>query len=498
MTMLDDERLASLLARAGAAFDVPGTGVDDILARAAGRVAGAGDTDGADGTDSTDGTDGLGGAGEGTGDGAPALPAPAEDGRVRRLVVVAARHRMFTVAACVVVALAVAGTVGGLLRSPSGPTVTSGLAHPPRGPVTPSPETTTIPHGPSGGVSSKLNTGAPRAFGTSNAAQGSAAAPPVTTPTAPTLPGGAVGQSAKIEQTGTLGLAVGRGRLARTMTQLTALAGAYGGFVANSQTQSGAGAGGAPYGSVTLQVPVASFSAALRQAQALGRTSGLTTKATDVTGQYVDLQSRITALQDSRQQYLTILAKATTVGDVLAVQEQLDGIQSQIEQLQGQLQVLSSETSYSTLTVTVNEGTPPPAARTATRVRARAGLARQHRRVRGRGRGPRPSGRAPALRVAACLGVLLVGGPRPVAPLPAAPALTLSDRSPTPAGAPASSPRRCRPTGRHLSLTATVPVAAHDDGVEPCLGEHGAGQGSRLQRARRDLSVPEDVTTNAS
>ena len=409
MTMLDDERLASLLARAGAAFDVPGTGVDDILARAAGRVAGAGDTDGADGTDSTDGTDGLGGAGEGTGDGAPALPAPAEDGRVRRLVVVAARHRMFTVAACVVVALAVAGTVGGLLRSPSGPTVTSGLAHPPRGPVTPSPETTTIPHGPSGGVSSKLNTGAPRAFGTSNAAQGSAAAPPVTTPTAPTLPGGAVGQSAKIEQTGTLGLAVGRGRLARTMTQLTALAGAYGGFVANSQTQSGAGAGGAPYGSVTLQVPVQSFSAALRQAQALGRTSGLTTKATDVTGQYVDLQSRITALQDSRQQYLTILAKATTVGDVLAVQEQLDGIQTQIEQLQGQLQVLSSETSYSTLTVTVNEGTPPPPPGPL----PESGLVRAwHDSIGGFVAGVEGLVRlaGPLLFALACLGVLLVGG----------------------------------------------------------------------------------------
>jgi hypothetical protein len=329
---------------------------------------------------------------------------------VHRLVVVAARHRMLAVAACVVVVLAIAGTVGALLRGPSGPTVTSGLAHPPRTPATPSPLTsTTIPHGPSGGVSSKLNTGAPRAFGTSNGAQGSTAAPPVTTPTAPALPGGAVGQSAKIEQTGTLGLAVGRGRLARTMTQLTALAGAYGGFVANSQTQSGAGAGGAPYGSVTLQVPVQNFSEVLRQAQALGRTSGLTTKATDVTAQYVDLQSRITALQDSRQQYLTILAKATTVGDVLAVQEQLDGIQTQIEQLQGQLQVLSSETSYSTLTVTVNEGTPPPPPGPL----PESGLVRAwHDSVGGFVAGVEGLVRlaGPVLFALVCLGVLLVGG----------------------------------------------------------------------------------------
>jgi hypothetical protein len=138
---------------------------------------------------------------------------------------------------------------------------------------------------------------------------------------------------------------------------LDAIAVSDGGFVANSQTQSGAAAAS---GSVTLQVPVGSFAGVVRRAEALGRVSDLSTKATDVTGQYVDLQSRITALQASRQQYLTILAKATTVGDVLAVQEQIDSTQSQIEQLQGQLQLLASQTSYSTVTVTVGESAPPP------------------------------------------------------------------------------------------------------------------------------------------
>ena len=39
MTMLDDDRLASLFAQAGATFDVPATGPDDIVARATGRLA---------------------------------------------------------------------------------------------------------------------------------------------------------------------------------------------------------------------------------------------------------------------------------------------------------------------------------------------------------------------------------------------------------------------------------------------------------------------------
>ena len=342
MTMLDDDRLASLLAHAGDAFEVPASGVEDILARAAGpaRDAEAGGT--------ADATAGPGG--EPTG--------PVRDGRARRLVALADRHRVLSAAACIVVALVVAGTVGALVRRAVGTDHDLGAA-------------ADHPCGAVGAGGRRDHDRAERARGPVRRQRALAvpdlegrrvgdlraerrAGAAVTTPTAPSLPGGAVGQSAKIEQTGTLGLAVGRGALTRTMTKLTALAVGNGGFVASSQTQSGAGTGGAPYGTITLQVPVANFSALLKRAQALGRTTDLTTKATDVTGQYVDLQSRIAALQASRQAYLAILAKATSVGDVLSVQEQLDTIQPQIEQLQGQLQVLTSETSYSTLTVTVS------------------------------------------------------------------------------------------------------------------------------------------------
>jgi len=348
MTMLDDDRLASLFARAGAVFEVPTTGPDDILARAAGRGATA------------EGNGDSAGAGEGDRDdtGTATFGGPAPLGRVRRLVGVAGRHRVFSIAACIVVLLVLVGSVGALVHTPARPTITAAPAHasvttPSTVPNTVPSTSTTTPEFSSNGTSAQAKNAAPL-----GAAQGTGSAPAsASTPqNTPSLPNGAVGQPARIEQTGSLTLTVGRGKLSRTVTQLTALAVSDGGFVANSQTQSGAG----PSGSVTLQVPVNSFATVLARAQALGRASDLTTKATDVTGQYVDLQSRITALQASRQQYLTILAKATSVGDVLAVQEQIDSIQSQIEQLQGQLQLLTSQTSYSKLTVTVSESTPTP------------------------------------------------------------------------------------------------------------------------------------------
>jgi len=144
-------------------------------------------------------------------------------------------------------------------------------------------------------------------------------------------------------------------------TALMNLVTAYGGFVASTQTQT-ASPGSPAQSTVTLQVPEASFDQVLNAVKGYGKVASLTTQATDVTGQYVDLQAQITALQDSRQQYLTIMTKATTIGGILSVQSQLDTLQSQLDQLQGQLRLLNNETTYATLAVTVTQKVvaPPP------------------------------------------------------------------------------------------------------------------------------------------
>jgi phosphoglycerol transferase MdoB-like AlkP superfamily enzyme len=49
------------------------------------------------------------------------------------------------------------------------------------------------------------------------------------------------------------------------------------------------------------------------------------------------------------------MTKATSISDILAVQGQLNTLQSQIEQLQGQLNVLNHETTFSSLTVALTE-----------------------------------------------------------------------------------------------------------------------------------------------
>ena len=325
MPALTDDFLGTLFVEAGAAFEVPASGASDIVGRALGSDDGSLDEGRVTPAAETDGPP----PGRRTG-----------SGTLRS-------HRLLAIAAGLIVLAGIAG-VGLALRPTTGSHPTASVAAGPQ-------RSTATPNagGPSRSFSPTQGTTQPQPN------QG-LSAPPSAAPQ-PTSP---AGQSTKIAQTGSLDLQVPKGTLTSTITALTTLATRAQGFVANTQTRAHPGAGGtSPQGSVTLEVPEASFGAVLHDAQVLGKSLNLTTKATDVTGKYVDLQSRITSLQASRQQYLAILAKATSISDILAVQAQLDTLQSQIEQLQGQLAVLTNETTYSTLTVTVHE--PPPAHRPA-------------------------------------------------------------------------------------------------------------------------------------
>jgi hypothetical protein len=348
MPVLDDAFLGTLFEEAAATFAVPPSGVDDIIRRARGDANDTGET-GGDGGDGVDGPMTVGTDPDGA--------APAQ----RRLGGAVRSHRLLAVAAAVIVVAVIAGvsfTLGHRSTGSARVATQSATGVPAPGPLT----STTVPTTRHGAVGGPFGTSAPAVTPSTAVNQGPANAS--TSAGSPLkAPGGAVptqtapaGPSAKIVQTGTLVMQVPKGAVASTVTALSALATQVQGMVATSHLKTNVAA---PQGSVTLQVPVASFSSVVHRAEAMGRSQKLTTKAKDVTGSYVDLQSRITALEASRQQYLTILAKATSISDILAVQAQLDNLQSQIEQLQGQLALVTNETTYSSLTVMVHA--PPPA-----------------------------------------------------------------------------------------------------------------------------------------
>ena len=160
--------------------------------------------------------------------------------------------------------------------------------------------------------------------------------------------------ASRVEKTGELDLQVPKGQVSATLSKLSDIARFDRGYVSGSSTQE---SGTAPSGEVTIRVPVANFEKAVHDARSITGTKvlSLQTSGVDVTSKYVDLQARIKALKASRSTFLTILSKATTIGEILSVQQRVDDVQTQIEQLQGQLRVLASTTSMSTLTVTVDQ-----------------------------------------------------------------------------------------------------------------------------------------------
>jgi len=160
--------------------------------------------------------------------------------------------------------------------------------------------------------------------------------------------------TSRVEKTGELDLQVPKGQVSATLSKLSDIATFVRGYVSDSSTQE---SGSAPSGEVTLRVPVNRFEQAVHDARTITGTKvlSLQTSGVDVTSKYVDLQARIKALKATRSTFLTILSKATTIGEILSVQQRVDDVQTQIEQLQGQLRVLASTTSMSTLTVTVDQ-----------------------------------------------------------------------------------------------------------------------------------------------
>ena len=106
---------------------------------------------------------------------------------------------------------------------------------------------------------------------------------------------------------------------------------------------------------VTLlcRVPAAQLDPTIDRIAALGEEKSRSTSASDVTDQYADLETRLrnnTALRDRLQQ---LLSRATKVEDVLAIEKELNRVQSEVETMQGRLDRMKSQVALSDLSVTL-------------------------------------------------------------------------------------------------------------------------------------------------
>ena len=157
----------------------------------------------------------------------------------------------------------------------------------------------------------------------------------------------------RIVRTATVDLEVGKGGLNDTVNRATDVVTRAKGIYVGSSTS--VPDGDPASGQVTFRVPVDAFEPVLRELKALGTYRGEQSSTEDVTNQYVDLNGQLAAWRAQERVYLRLLDRARSVTDVIAVQNQLQQVQSNIERLQGQLDHLEDQSSFSTIVLRLTE-----------------------------------------------------------------------------------------------------------------------------------------------
>jgi hypothetical protein len=157
----------------------------------------------------------------------------------------------------------------------------------------------------------------------------------------------------KIVRDGTISLLVPDGSLGPKLARVVAIAHANGGFVLSSQTE------GSTTGTLTIRVPAAHFDDAIGQVGGLGTVESSSVTGKDVTNEFVDYKAHLQNLAGRRTVLRALLARTTTIGESLTVVNQLEDVQLQIDQIEGQLRFLNNQVAESTLTVDLREQSAP-------------------------------------------------------------------------------------------------------------------------------------------
>ncbi|MDD1705255.1 MAG: DUF4349 domain-containing protein [Methanoregula sp.] len=137
--------------------------------------------------------------------------------------------------------------------------------------------------------------------------------------------------------------------------QFEEMANAQGGYLSSSTLNKD---GDRHTGTVVIRVPQGQFTALLNGVKSVGIVKYLSTKGEDVTEEYVDLLAQKEALKAQLAQYYVIMQKATRISDIVAIQQQIDRVQTDLNRLEGRLKYLNDRIDLATITITLQEPAP--------------------------------------------------------------------------------------------------------------------------------------------
>lgn len=107
--------------------------------------------------------------------------------------------------------------------------------------------------------------------------------------------------------------------------------------------------------SFTLRIPEAGLDAFLAGLADLGEVQSINVNAQDVTLEVVDLEARITTLEDSIGRLRELQQQTTSVADLVAVESELANRQAELESLNARRDYLANQVSLSTVYLSLSE-----------------------------------------------------------------------------------------------------------------------------------------------
>jgi len=105
----------------------------------------------------------------------------------------------------------------------------------------------------------------------------------------------------------------------------------------------------------TIRVPREYYSALTSSLNTLGNVISINSSVDNITTQYIDTQSRLETYRIEEERLLAMLEKATSVEEMIAIEERLSEVRYNIESLTSQLKNWDNKVNYSTVTIYINE-----------------------------------------------------------------------------------------------------------------------------------------------
>ncbi|GAA4628944.1 DUF4349 domain-containing protein [Actinoallomurus vinaceus] len=131
-----------------------------------------------------------------------------------------------------------------------------------------------------------------------------------------------------------------------------------GGYVGSEQAENSSGA--RPGSTITFKVPSARYAEVLDRlgSAQIGRRTSLQQQAEDVTQEVADVDSRVASAKATLASFRALLAKATTVSEIIRVEQEISQRQADLESLQARQRSLARQTAYATVTLRIDGSGP--------------------------------------------------------------------------------------------------------------------------------------------